>query len=156
MRREDKEITDRGAIDEIIGAARVCRVGLIDGGEPYIVPVCFGYDGESLFFHGATSGRKMALLAHRPRVCFELDAFGGLIEGQAACALTARYRSVIGWGRAEILTDREAKHRGLALILARYTRREAALPDTAVDGTAVVRVRIETITAKVNRWEVDA
>lgn len=153
MRRGEKEITDRKGIDEIISRAKVCRLGLVDGEEAYIVPVCFGYDGESLFFHGAAAGRKMAILARRQRLCFEIDAFGGVVEGEAACALTAHYHSVIGWGHAEILTDRQEKRRGLSLVLARYTRREPVFPDGAIDGTAVVRVRIESLTGKASRWE---
>jgi uncharacterized protein len=155
MRRNDKGIADRRAIDTIIDAAVVCRLGLIDGAEPYVIPVCFGYDGQSLYFHGASTGRKMSLLAARPRVCLEFDAFTGIVEGDAACALTARYRSVIGWGVAEVLDDPEEKRRGLALVLARYSDREPAFPDDALEGTAVVRVPIDSITGKHSHWEDD-
>ena len=34
-------------------SCQVCRLGLCDGGEPYVVPLCFGYDGEALYFHAA-------------------------------------------------------------------------------------------------------
>ena len=45
MRRSEREITNRTEIDAIIRSCQVCRVGLADGIEPYIVPMSFGYDG---------------------------------------------------------------------------------------------------------------
>ena len=56
MRRTDKEIPSRGEIDAVIRGCQVCRIALALENEPYIVPVSFGYDGASLFFHTAGSG----------------------------------------------------------------------------------------------------
>jgi nitroimidazol reductase NimA-like FMN-containing flavoprotein (pyridoxamine 5'-phosphate oxidase superfamily) len=47
MRRTEKEI-GRAEIDAIIRRSQVCRLGLSDQGEPYVVPLCFGYDGQAL------------------------------------------------------------------------------------------------------------
>ena len=46
MRRTDREISSRERIDEIIRGCEVCHLGKADGGEPYVVPVSFGYDGR--------------------------------------------------------------------------------------------------------------
>ncbi|MCH4266527.1 MAG: hypothetical protein LKF79_07785 [Solobacterium sp.] len=43
MRRKDREIIDAAAIDQIIRACRICRIGLNDHGSVYIVPLSFGY-----------------------------------------------------------------------------------------------------------------
>ena len=43
MRRKDREITDRKAMEAIISGAEVCRIALCDGNEPYVVPVSFAY-----------------------------------------------------------------------------------------------------------------
>ena len=62
MRRAEKEITDRAQIDSIIQEAGVCRIGLVDGDEAYIVPMNFGYADGCLWFHCAKEGRKMDLV----------------------------------------------------------------------------------------------
>jgi nitroimidazol reductase NimA-like FMN-containing flavoprotein (pyridoxamine 5'-phosphate oxidase superfamily) len=54
-------------------SATVCHLGLADGGEPYVVPVNFGYANDCLYFHSAQSGHKIDLLKRNPRVCFEID-----------------------------------------------------------------------------------
>jgi uncharacterized protein len=53
MRRKDREITDRTEIEAILNEARVCRIGLAEGGDPYIVPLCFGYEEGSVYLHSA-------------------------------------------------------------------------------------------------------
>jgi nitroimidazol reductase NimA-like FMN-containing flavoprotein (pyridoxamine 5'-phosphate oxidase superfamily) len=50
MRRSEKEITERSAIDEIINRCLVCRLALSDGGIPYVIPMNFGYEGNTLYF----------------------------------------------------------------------------------------------------------
>ena len=62
MRKKNKEITDIDEIEGIIKKATCCRIGLVDGDEPYIVPLNFGYENSTLYFHGASEGRKIDLI----------------------------------------------------------------------------------------------
>lgn len=151
MRRTEREIKDRAEIDGILRRAQVCRLGLVDGDTPYIVPLCFGYDGQALYFHCALQGRKMDALRRHPRVCFEVDTSEGLIRGVDACKCDIRYQSVMGVGTAEILEDPAAKRRGLAILMAQYGAAEvteASFPDAGLARTAVVRVAIESLSGK--------
>ena len=59
MRRKDREINDKFAIESIIRKASVCRLAMVDGNRPYIVPLCFGYQGDALYFHSANVGKKL-------------------------------------------------------------------------------------------------
>jgi nitroimidazol reductase NimA-like FMN-containing flavoprotein (pyridoxamine 5'-phosphate oxidase superfamily) len=148
MRKNQYEITDRAEIDAIIEAAEVCRLGLSTDGEPYVVPVSFGYDGGALYFHSAAEGRKIEMIRANPRACFEVEGASEIIRRETACAYSVRYRSVIGFGRAAILTDREEKRRGLEILMAHYGMPEATFDDAAVDGVAVVRLDVEEVTGK--------
>lgn len=51
MRRKDREITDRAAIEAILRRATVCRIGLVGKDGPYVVPMSFGYDAGRLYLH---------------------------------------------------------------------------------------------------------
>ena len=62
MHRNDKEIKDVAAIEGVLRAAKVCRLGLCDGDRPYVVALCFGYDGDALYFHSAGQGKKLDIL----------------------------------------------------------------------------------------------
>ncbi len=148
MRRADREITDRTAIDALIRRCRVCRLAFCDEGEPYIVPMSFGYDGRALYFHSAPEGRKVRLLERRPRLCFELDLCSEPKEAPEACGWSLAYESVVGLGRAEILGDREAKRRALSCIMRQYSSKEWTFAEASVAKTLVFRLTIEELTAK--------
>ncbi len=148
MRKSEREIGDRTEMDAIIRASMVCRLGLMDENEPYIVPLSFGYDGNALYFHSAPAGRKIELLARRNRVCFEFDKVEGLIAAEEACRWGVRYRSVMGTGRAFLLEDLEEKRHALALIMRQYSPGTFTFPEESVRKTAVIKVVIETISGK--------
>ena len=151
MRRSEREIKDRGVIDVIIRGSQVCRIGLAVDGEPYVVPVSFGYDGQCLYFHGAAEGKKMDMLRRNPRVCFEFDIVKQLVEADKACDWGMKYQSVIGFGTAEILENPQEKAAALAVIMRQYSPREFSFPPQAVDRVCVVKITIESLTGKHGR-----
>jgi hypothetical protein len=148
MRRSDREVTDQKEIDAILAEARVCRVALSDGNGPYIVPVCFGYEPGRLYFHSARDGKKIDMIRADPRICFEADLSGELIRGERPCSWGIRYRSVIGFGTATILTDPEEKKHGLTCILRQYDGGKHEFSDDEVKNVAVIRIDIRSMTAK--------
>jgi nitroimidazol reductase NimA-like FMN-containing flavoprotein (pyridoxamine 5'-phosphate oxidase superfamily) len=48
MRRKEREIKDVAAIEDILKRAFVCRLGLCEDNQPYVVPLCHGYKDNSL------------------------------------------------------------------------------------------------------------
>ena len=153
MRRKDKEITDRQQVDSIIGKAIVCRLGLAEGDRPYIVPLCFGYDGDSIYFHSALEGRKLDILRENDKVCFEIEGDYDVVESDEACDWTIRYKCVIGSGKAHIVEDRDSIRRALDIIMKHYSDKSFEYPDEKIEKTAVIRVDIETVTGKSSGYE---
>lgn len=153
MRRKDREITDFNDKLAIIEKYEVLRLAMMDAGSPYIVPLNFGYEvtGESvtIYVHGAQEGKKIDLLRKNPNVCFEMDGAHELVENENACAVTYKYESVIGLGKAVILEDTEEKTHALRVMLKCITGRDYAEIDTkAVEKTAVIKIEVTELTAK--------
>lgn len=148
MRRKDRQITDRAEIDSILHAEHVLHLALADDGVPFIVPVNFGYDGTSVYFHSAPAGTKIAILRRNPRVCFEVLANYELIEAEAGCDYSARFRSVIGFGRAVFLEDPAEKARALDVLMTKVSDRAFTYPPEIVVKTAVIRIDVESIKGK--------
>jgi nitroimidazol reductase NimA-like FMN-containing flavoprotein (pyridoxamine 5'-phosphate oxidase superfamily) len=148
MRRTEKEIKDRAEIDAIIRSSQVVRIGLSDDGQPYIVPICFGYDGEALYVHCAKEGRKLDIIRKNNKVCFEFDIALGIIEAEQACGWGMKYKSVMGTGTAQIITDVNGIQHALKLLMAQYSDRTFTFPNEMLDRTAVVKIEIESITGK--------
>jgi uncharacterized protein len=151
MRRKDREITDRGAIDDIIRRCLVCRLGLSDGGQPYVIPLSFGYDGEALYIHAATEGKKLDILKRNNQVCFELDILTQVVTADQACQWGMAYESVIGFGIAEIILDVDSKRRALGCIMRHYGGTQEDFPEPTLARTLVVRVLIDSVSGKTRR-----
>ena len=111
MRRSDREITDLGEILSIINDCKVIHLAMVDDGEPYLLPLNFGYACEggafSFFCHSAREGRKLDILRKNPTVAFEMDCRGALDEHDVACQCGYYFASVTGVGHVEFLDGEE-------------------------------------------------
>jgi len=149
MRRAEKEITDPHIIAEILATATVCRLAMVDDGEPYVVPVNFGYRDHALYVHSAATGRKIDILKRNSRVCFEIESAATITKHAEPCHWGTRARSLIGYGRAEIITDRTEKQRGLDIIMAHHGKVDAnAYDEKQLKAVVILRIAIERVTGK--------
>ena len=149
MRRNEKEIKDRETIDAIIRQASVCRLALADENEPYLVPVSFGYEDNTIYFHSSTeSGHKMDILKKNNLVCFEMDIDTRIVVGENACNWSMKYLSVIGTGHAQIVNDHAEKIKGFNAIMRHYNGPQDHYDETSLKHALIVKIPIETITGK--------
>jgi uncharacterized protein len=148
MRRSDREITERSAIDEIINRCLVCRLGLSDDGMPYVVPLNFGYEDNTLFFHAAPQGRKLDILAKNNRVCFEFDTDVEIVASEDVAGWGTKYSCVIGFGTASLVEDPAEKRRAYDAIMRHYAGKKFTYPDFCVDCSSIIKVTIDSVTGK--------
>jgi len=90
MTRREREITDRESILQILDSARVVHLGMVDGDEPYVVPMNYGYtmdeEGKlTLYLHGATQGRKLDVMRKNPKVFLAMECGVQPFPGDVAC-----------------------------------------------------------------------
>lgn len=118
---------DVGQIDEVLRAEDIARLGCIADDWPYVVPVTYVYDGESLYAHSGY-GLKLRAMRDNPRVCLEVEQI---------CS-EANWRTVVVRGRFEELSDDE-NDRALALLTTRLARTEKSETAHLVEHDDVVR-----------------
>jgi len=148
VRRPEKEILDRDVIDDIISRCTICRVGLSDNNVPYIVPVNFGYDGTSIFFHSAREGRKLEMLRKNPNVCVEFDVDKELVLNDAPCGCKMKYRSVIAYGTASIIDDRDQMVIGYDILMGHYMSGPFEYIEEGLSDSLIVQIRLTQVTGK--------
>ena len=149
MRRSDKEITDSQEIAAIMEKAAVCRIALVDGNYPYIVPVNFVVRNNYLYFHSSTEGRKIDILRKNNQVCFEIDIDVETVKGDSPCSCGTRYLSVIGFGLAFFLERTNEKKQALNYLMEKYSgKKDCSYKAEALEKVAVFSVKIEKITGK--------
>ncbi len=158
MRRAEREITDINEIERILNQADVCRVALVDGEFPYIIPMCFGYTLESgelaLYFHSAAHGKKMELLKENNNAAFEIDKLNEILPGENACSFSASFECITGHGTIDVINGIE-KITGLNTIMAKYdhTGREHKYSEQMLNSVAILKLTADEFCCKVHKSE---
>lgn len=149
MRRQDKEIHDPALVRAILADAPCCRVAMVDGDRPYVIPVSFVLDGDALFVHSADHGKKLRILRKNPNVCFEVDAAVEVAPAKDACGVGMRFRSAVGFGTVDFVEDSAEKARVLRLFVDKYAPAAGReMPPHEIAKTVVWRVAIARMTGK--------
>jgi nitroimidazol reductase NimA-like FMN-containing flavoprotein (pyridoxamine 5'-phosphate oxidase superfamily) len=149
MRRTDREIQSRESIDQIIAGAGVCRLGLCKGDHPYVVPVSFGYDRTSIYFHTASEGMKIDYMTANNQVCFEMEQDVKIIrDEELACKWGQSFSSVIGFGTVHEITDVQRKTTALNQIMRHYSGKEWEFDAELFSQIRLWCISIEQVTGK--------
>ncbi len=148
MRRPDRLVTDRAAIDDVLHRAELLHLAMTGPDGPYVVPVNFGYDGDGrIYIHCALEGRKLDVIAQDPRVCFEASVDVRVVPS-TGCGWTTRFRSVVGFGTAALVTDEGEKVHALGTVISHYSGAPETVPPAKAKGVAVLRIDIESMAGK--------
>ncbi len=153
LTRREKFITEREEIVKILDEAKVLHLGLVDGDEPYVVPMNYGYtldesDKLTLWLHGATQGRKLDVMRKNPKVFFSMEYGITPFEGDVACKYGISYSSLMGKGIAQIIEDVAAKKEALSCLMKTQTGKDFTFDDKLTTIVSIIRIDVEGYTAK--------
>jgi nitroimidazol reductase NimA-like FMN-containing flavoprotein (pyridoxamine 5'-phosphate oxidase superfamily) len=145
---------DRTVVHAILDAGLVAHVGLVQDGEPVVVPMLYGRDGDTLFLHGARKARIIRMLESTGKACVNVTLLDGLVFARSAFASSMNYRSVTVFGKARLVEDLEDKKLALGIVSehAMPGRRAELRPslENELKMTGVIALDIESASAKVS------
>ena len=144
---------DRGSVHAVLDAGMLAHVGFCVDGQPFVIPMLYARDGDSLLLHGSVASRLMRGLGEGIAACIAVTHVDGLVLARSHFDHSVNYRSVVAFGRARVLDEAGAK----AAALARFV--EALLPGRSSESraadaselgaTTVLLFEIEDASAKV-------
>jgi len=147
--RKEKEIHDKEEIKDIIRGSEVCRLGFAVDNDPYIVPVSFGFDGEAIFFHTGSTGKKIDCIRKNNSVCFELEREVKVLpDEKSPCKWSFSFESVIGYGRIHELLEDAAKTCAMNHVMKQYSGREWTFNEKTLIKTRVWKIEIDRLTGR--------
>jgi len=124
---------------DFIAAGKIGRLGCVDSGEPYVVPVNYVFEEMSIYSH-SLPGRKIDALRAHPRACFQVDEIRDDFN----------WRSVIAFGNFEeirVPTDRRTILRKLLDRFPLLTPVESTMAqDAGAPDSIVFRIVVDRIT----------
>lgn len=153
MTKREHQITDRAEILDILDRSMIVHIGLVDGDEPYVVPMNYGYTMDengmlSIIIHGAVKGRKLDIMRRNPKVFLEMECDVQPFEGNLPCQYGTAYKSLMGRGRAVILETPEEKMAALTRFMKTQTGKDFEFNERLVSIVSVVRIDVSEYTAK--------
>lgn len=119
-------------IENMLHRNRVGRIGCTDGETPYVIPVLYGYEDNTLYVC-SRNGRKIDMMRHHPRVCFEVDEVEQM-DGRGP------WRSIVIDGLYEELTSPEDEALALDQLGLGSTPR-LDISDDHANGLVLFRIR---------------
>jgi nitroimidazol reductase NimA-like FMN-containing flavoprotein (pyridoxamine 5'-phosphate oxidase superfamily) len=141
--------TNLNQIETVIRSAVYLQLALSVDGQPYVVPLNFGYADGVFYVHSKPFGKKLEWLARNPRVAFSLQSgVEPLHDAVKAENCTMRYLSVIGEGRAELVQDLAEKRKALDSICAQYQLQPYAYEIPLLEKIAIIKITPDTISGK--------
>ncbi len=149
----EKAAYDKPTVHGILDSALIASVGFVQDGQPVVVPMLYGRDGETVYLHGARKARVIRLLEGTTTACLNVTHVDGLVYARSAFNSSMNYRSATVFGAPRLIESPDEKLRALQIIS------ESTMPgrwdevrdshENEVKMTGVIALEIESASAKV-------
>lgn len=100
---------DEVEVTKLLAEGTIGRLGCVDHGEPYVVPINYLFEDGKIYSH-SLPGHKIDLLRAHPRACLQVDEIDSGFE----------WRSVIAFGNYEEIRGTDERRTALTKLLSRF------------------------------------
>ena len=144
---------DRESVHAILDAGLIAHVGFSIDGQPFVIPMLYARDGDTLLLHGSIASRLVNALGAGVPASIGVTHVDGLVLARSHFHHSVNYRSVVAFGVATLVDDPGGKIAALAHFVDAIVPGRAAEsrpPDrNELAATHVLRFAIEDASAKV-------
>lgn len=150
----EKAKYDADTVHQILDSALLASVAFVQDGQPVVVPMLYGREGETIYLHGARKARVIRLLEGTQTACLNVTHVDALVYARSAFNSSMNYRSVTVFGAPRLIDDTVEKLHALRVIA------ECTMPgrwdevrdshDKEVKMTGVIAMDIESASAKIS------
>jgi len=150
---------DRKTVHEILDAGLVAHAAFVQDGNPVVVPMIFGREGETIFLHGARKARVVRLLETTDQVCINVTLLDGIVLARSTFNSSMNYRSATVFGTPQFVDGNDEKLHAMKVISehimpGRWDEVRDSM-EKEVKMTGVIAMRINSASAKISTGEPD-
>ena len=148
-----RAIYEEATVHAILDAGFLCHVAFQHAGQTMMIPTAYGRIDDTLYMHGSTKSFMLNQIVDGQTICISVTHLDGIVLAKTLFDTSANYRSVVLFGKAEIVTDEAEWMEGLRVITENIIPgRWDEVPvgsDNELKATLVVKFVIESASAKV-------
>ncbi|HKR30554.1 MAG TPA: pyridoxamine 5'-phosphate oxidase family protein, partial [Terriglobales bacterium] len=144
---------DPETVRAILDASFLAHIGFSVEGQPFVIPTLFGREEDKLYMHGSAASRMLRHLETGIPACVNVTIVDGLVLARSAFHHSMNYRSVVAFGTARKIDERDKKNHALRVVsehLIRGRWEDVRQPtDQELKATSVLEFSIEEASAKI-------
>ena len=149
-----KAAYDKETVHKILDSALLASVGFVQDGQPVVVPMLYGREGEVVFLHGARKARIIRLLDSTSTACMNVTHVDALVYARSAFNSSMNYRSATVYGSPRLVEDPDEKLHALRVITectmpGRWDELREPL-ENEIKKTGIIALDIESASAKIS------
>lgn len=150
----EKAAYDKETVHKILDSALLASVGFVQDGQPIVVPMLYGREGEVVFLHGARKARVIRLLEGTSTACMNVTHVDALVYARSAFNSSMNYRSATVFGSPRLVEDPDEKLHALRVITectmpGRWDELREPL-ENEIKQTGIIALDIESASAKIS------
>ncbi len=144
---------DRTTIYQILDEAFICHIGFVVDGQPFVIPTGYARVEDRLLIHGSAASRMLRTLTEGIDVCVTVTLLDGLVLARSAFHHSMNYRSVVVFGKAQVVSEEHEKLFALQaftehIIRGRWVDVRLPTPNE-LKATSVLSLPLEEASAKI-------
>ena len=152
-RKRERGSYERETIDAILDEGLIAHLGIVEDGQPLVVPTLHARAGDVVYLHGSAASRTLRVAASGAPVCLTVSLIDGLVLARSAMHHSANYRSAVLLGQARPVEDPDEVLAGFEAIVERIVPgrwRDVRQPTAKeLRATGLVALGIDEASAKV-------
>jgi uncharacterized protein len=149
---------DPEIINAILDEGLVCHVSYQLDGQPFLIPTAYCRIDNTVYLHGSVGSHFFRELAKGVPVCLTVTHIDGLVMARSAFHHSVNYRSVVLFGKTQLVTNEDERWLALEritehLVPGRWA--DTRQPNTSeMKKTMVLAIQIEEASAKIRTGNV--
>ena len=144
---------DRETVYGILDEGFICHIGFAPEGQPFVIPTGYARVGDKLYVHGSQASRMLRTLSSGVDACVTVTIVDGLVLARSAFHHSMNYRSVVIFGKATLVEEREEKLAALLALSEHFVRGRWAdvrgPNEQELRATTVLSLPLEEASAKI-------
>jgi len=107
-RHPERAAYDQATIYAILDAALFCHIGYTRAGRVIVTPTIHWRENNHIYWHGSSASQMLEQIPEM-EICLTASVFDGFVLARSGFHHSVNYRSVMCFGRPELVTDRDRK-----------------------------------------------
>lgn len=155
VRGTNRSSNDEKSVYDILDAGFLCHIAFQHEGQTMMIPTAYGRKNDTILIHGSNKNFMMNQLLNGQTTCISVTHLDGIVLARTLYDTSANYRSVIIFGKAELIENYEERIEALKIITENIIKdRWTEVPigdENEIKATMLIKIKIDNASAKIRK-----